>query len=214
MPLGNLGGVGDASEEGSEFDLAELSANNHAGIRAWRVALLVVTGIAVLVIAYLEWSLLTSAPVRASEPVFLYTLAGAWILVAFMLIVIGSYATRFWAPPPVRMRSTRDELVFVSLNGQSQCIRWRSELLDAQLLDRSTDPKVPRASRYRLWVRGSRGDRWLPWRRVVPLVYLTERAAESILKNAKQAGVQIVEQSAFTPISAVSMRSCRAFLLG
>ncbi len=214
MPLGDIP-VADSVPDGElEFDLTDLSAYNHAGIRGWRFALAAGTGIALTAIASLEWLLLTSAPIRGSEPVFLYTLAGAWLLVAYLLIVIGSYATKFWARPPIRMRAVRDGLVFFSLNGHSQLLGWRAEPLEVQLLDRSADRKVPEASRYRLWVRGSRRSRWLPWRRVIPLVYLTEPAAEAILMSAKRAGVRIVEQSAFTPISVVSTRSCRAFLLG
>jgi hypothetical protein len=197
----------------SEFDLSSLSNYNHQGIRNWRLALALGTGIAVVAIGILEFLLLTSAPIRLTEPGVLYTLVASWLVMAYLSVVLGSFGFRFWAAPPVRMKSVPGGLEFSFVNGQVRRIQWHDQSPSMELLDRSNDTKVPEEARYRLWVEGSLSERWLPWRTVVPLVYLTEPAALEVLQSAKMAGMMIYDRPAFNPISILSRGTCHAYTI-
>jgi hypothetical protein len=197
------------------FELSQLSAINHAGIRGWRAALVGASVFAISAIAIVEWLLFSSSSVRAaSSSAVVWALSGVWLLFAVLFVVIGSYGYRFWSIPPTRLTVSDDGLTFSFLRGHTSQIRWDDGPGEIELLDRSNDPKVPEASRYRLWVRGTSRARWSPWSPVIPLVYLSEPAAGSILTSAKRAGVRIVEQSMYTPVSLISTSPCRAFLIG
>ncbi len=194
-----------------EFDLSDRSTVNYRRHLGWRVGSVVGSIVAVAIMSYVEVLLLTVGPSTASGPIGAYTDSASWMLVTISFVILGSYAFRFWARPPVRMRVSLRGLEFESVAQSVRAVRWDDRSLELQVLDRSDDTQVPECSKYRLWVRGSPGDRWLPWRRVVPLVYLAEPGVRAVIDCAKRVGCRVYEQPSFTPISMISMGTCRAY---
>lgn len=133
---------------------------------------------------------------------------------AFIFISIFSLGIRFLAYPPVFLSVTAPGLTFGLFDETIFTVDWKDPNLDFQLLDRPDDPKVPWFAQYRIWVRGSPADRVLPWRRVVPLAYVTREAALCVVQSAKEAGTHIIESADFRPLSIFSHEPCHVFDIG
>lgn len=176
--------------ESVRFELAELSAVNYRRHRAWRFAFaaagwaafaallaLGVYGIFEAVPYLLLWGRLF--------------LAGCLVLAGFLCVSLASIPFRLWARPPVSLELRPQGILFSFSRGPPIEVTWEERPLQMELLQRDNGPESQSGASYRLWVsRGARGYR-LPWRRMVPLTYLTRSAFEQVLAAAKSASSEI-----------------------
>ena len=182
-------------------DLSELNHRRHRGVRIFIAALVSSLVVVLLIIAWL------AVVLHPGEGV---AYVAVTVLFVGMLLSLGAYGLRFWATPPISVAVLEEGLEFGRAEGQTDIIRWAEGGLDLELLDRSSDPRTPTTATYRIWVRGSTWDRRLPWRRVVPLTYVTRETFPVVLDSARAAGAQVSVNRSFNPISLGSLTDNQA----
>ncbi len=194
---------------GGEYKLSELSALNHRRHRGVRLLIVVLVCSLTSLLVTVAWLVAASISGAAVGYVAVTT------LFVCLLVSLGGYATRFWGTPPISLAVQERGLRFGFAGGRTHTVQWDEPSLDIELLDRSSDSKVPVAARYRVWVRGSAWDRRLPWRRVVPLTYVTSETLPAILESARAAGAHVVVKQAYNPVSLGSLTDseAKAFLI-
>lgn len=187
-----------------QVDLSELSNLNHRRHRGIRIFIATLVGALAAVLVIIAWLVVVSNPSGgvAYVPVT--------VLVVGLLLSLGAYGLRFWATPPISVAVLERGLRFGTANGRTDIIQWDEGGLDLELLDRSSDPRTPTTASYRIWVRGTTWDRRLPWRRVIPLTYVTRETFPVILDSARTAGAQVIVNRSFNPISMGSLTDNRA----
>ena len=195
----------------ASLDLGELSSLNYAHNRRLRWLALSALLAMVIGILYAIWRLVGLASSQPSQAITAVGGAGSGAVIAICGVIALSQGVRFLAPPPTSLEVTEDGLVLRRVGGSAWTVPWRGRPLEIQILDRSSDPKVPPRAQFRMWVRGTSADRLIPWRRVVPITYLSRDATYQIIKSAKNAGLEVREDPYFVPISSASMAPCRAF---
>jgi hypothetical protein len=186
------------------IDLSTLSVSNYARHRLLRWFCLFVTVAVEVPIIYLAWQ------VGATGDPIAYVALPASALVAFLVLSMGAYGFRFLAPPPAFLTIGNEGLEFRLPSGGLRFVAWNDHDLEMEILDRSSDSTVGQLARFRVWVRGSPSDRRLPWRRVVPLAYVTKEIVERIIRSAESKGVFLDEDRGYNPISMTLLRSSTA----
>ncbi len=197
-----------------EIDLSQLSSAAESRHRRFRVVLVVIPAVAVLGFSYAELQVFRYVGAHPGQWLSSYTIVATGLVFAIMFVILGSYGYRFFGRPPESLRVGPSGLEFRFAGKLNTIVGWDDRFLELQMLDRSTDTKVPLEARYRLWVRGGTADRWMPWRRVSPLVYVDEKTFGAVLRSASGAGLSVETIHGFVPISWSSMGPCVAYEIG
>jgi hypothetical protein len=176
------------------FDLRQLSAANFARHRPWRAASLVLVFAVAAGFGYLAYTLVAFGrghPILAANA---YLDAGVLLAVTYGLLVLTLYPFRFWGRPPSEMKVDSEGLTFLLANGTRKVLPWADDELRVDLFVRPSGAKVPLEARYRLFCTGGMSDIRRPWRRVVPLVYVSEEAASAVIETGRRVGFHIKEE--------------------
>ncbi len=191
-----------------EADLSDLSALNalrHRQVRYFiTIALAAIAGVILLV----SWLVVVIPPVGYVSHQF--AILAAVPETAFLVLLVGSldsYAFRFLGTPPTSLSVESGGLKFQFSSGLVQELSWDNPDLEVEVLDRSGEAKTPEVARFRIWVRGSSWDRRLPWRRVIPLTYVTREALEAVINSARTAGARVTVERFYNAISLGTLTS-------
>jgi hypothetical protein len=196
------------------FRFDEQVAANYARHRKLRWLCGIAAAAFVVLLGYILWKVLALIANEPSKIPAGIAIVAAGLGFAFIFISIFSFGIRFLARPPVYLNVVAPGLVFGLFDNTVRVVDWSDPDLDFQVLDRPSDPKVPWFAQYRIWVRGSPADRILPWRRVIPLAYVTQEAALRVVQSAKESGTHIIESADFRPLSILSHDPCHVFDIG
>ena len=127
--------------------------------------------------------------------------AGIAALVGYLSVTIASWPVRMLGRPPVGLTVNAEGLTFELATGRLEVLSWAGQFTQVSLLLRPDATRLPSQSRYRLLVLRDCHDQDFPWRRVVPVTYLTHGTAERIVESAKMAGMVIKENQLSRPLS-------------
>jgi len=140
----------------------------------------------------------------------------AGLFIAGLTFAMVLYPYRYWARPPVELSIGPDGLGFHLASGRNLELKWSNSTSRIAIVLREDDPDIPVYARFRLFIDKDGLDAKLPWRRVIPLVYVPKQALDSILAHAESAGLGIsTTDVTFALTFQSSMRKpCKSVLLG
>ena len=120
-----------------------------------------------------------------------YFILGCSLLVGYLVFTLGWYPFRLWAYPPVGLVVTSDGIEFKFLRGKNSKVSWERPGLKIVILDRKLEPGEPASAELRLHMDGGRTDLRYAWKRLTPLTYLTRPAMQTVIAQAKAAGLRV-----------------------
>jgi hypothetical protein len=186
------------------FDLSDFSAPNYLRHRRWRV---LAGGICVALLGVWITVLWYVAEFGASHPLMAGTAAiliAASIFVAGLSLTFPLYPVRFWSPPPISISITSRTIDFGLPSGEVRSVDFANPELKMTVFARPDGKHVPQYARYRLEVRRTRGDRGVPWRKIIPIAYLSKDAEEALLVAARTHFLRVEERKDYREFSLAS----------
>jgi hypothetical protein len=180
--------------DSADFDLAAVGNLHSARRRRYRGLFCAAAGCGVAVFAVLATLLVTLSSFR-------WTLAALWVaglvgcLPVYLLLLVGSQAFRYLAPPPSAISISTQGLEFRFPKRRRMSVDWPVSRPGLELTSRRPDLSRPHETECRLYLH-RREDIIRFWRRILPDSYLTEEAFDSLLRFASAAGCGIERSTA------------------
>jgi hypothetical protein len=179
-------------------DLRELAIANHRRRRFQRWSFIAFgASMVTLLLGGTVWIYATAnSPQPASVTYFYFTVAAIGSALAVMMV---SGAIRILFMPPFALSVGPDGPTFRFANGKSVATDWKGPFQCMFVYLMPATPEMPCDACCCLRVRRGRVDEFLPWRRMIPLVFMPSESASSLVRSATEAGMSISSQELTQP---------------
>ncbi len=196
------------------YDLMALSTANYARLKPFRLACGLLAVATTAIWGYVVFSLVEFGVARPDMAIEADLIAAVVLWVAYLCLTLAWAPIRFWSRPPVGLSIDATGLTFLLVDGSRRKLTWNDEELRIDVVVRPANPRTPPEARFRLFGTANRGDTRRPWRKVIPLTYVSEVAAKSIIAQARDAGAPVREDPSQQPVSLFSNNPGRLYQIG
>jgi len=173
-----------------DFDLAPLMRTSVRRYRPFRLVLMILCIAFLASMAWLTVGVIQAAPSHGW--ILAITTLGGGTLGAVLSVMVISTLMRLFAPQPTSLRTDATGVCFTFRRGGEYRQNWESLAGPMYVVDRTDRKSIPLERTFALQLT-TKADLARPWRRLLPLTYLTQGAFEGIIASAREAGLPIEE---------------------